>query len=61
MTGSGSVTGSLLEDELVLHGRIMPASNATFLGEIGDVRVVYKPVAGGATAMGLPARHPRRP
>lgn len=38
--------GSLMEDELVLHGRIMPASNATFLGEIGDVRVVYKPVSG---------------
>ena len=30
----------------VLHGRIMPASNATFLGEIDGVRVVYKPVAG---------------
>jgi uncharacterized repeat protein (TIGR03843 family) len=39
-------TGGLLEDELVLHGRIMPASNATFLGQIGDVRVVYKPVSG---------------
>ncbi len=36
----------LVEGELVLHGRIMPASNATFVGEIGDVRVVYKPVAG---------------
>jgi len=36
----------LVEDELVLHGRIMPASNATFVGEIGEVRVVYKPVAG---------------
>ncbi|MFC4785054.1 SCO1664 family protein [Nocardioides sp. MAHUQ-72] len=36
----------LVEDELVLHGRIMPASNATFVGQIGDVRVVYKPVAG---------------
>ena len=36
----------LLEGELVLHGRIMPASNATFVGEIDDVRVVYKPVAG---------------
>jgi uncharacterized repeat protein (TIGR03843 family) len=36
----------LVEDELVLHGRIMPASNATFVGDIGDVRVVYKPVAG---------------
>jgi uncharacterized repeat protein (TIGR03843 family) len=32
--------------ELVLHGRIMPASNATFLGQIGDVRVVYKPISG---------------
>ncbi|GAB2862574.1 SCO1664 family protein [Nocardioides pacificus] len=29
-----------------LHGRVMPASNATFIGEIDDVRVVYKPVAG---------------
>jgi uncharacterized repeat protein (TIGR03843 family) len=39
-------TSSLLDDELVLHGRIMPASNATFLGQIGEVRVVYKPVSG---------------
>nr|WP_281363322.1 SCO1664 family protein [Nocardioides perillae] len=31
---------------MVLHGRVMPASNATFLGEVGDTRVVYKPVAG---------------
>ncbi len=37
---------TLLDEELVLHGRIMPASNATFVGEIGDARVVYKPVAG---------------
>jgi uncharacterized repeat protein (TIGR03843 family) len=36
----------LMEDEIVLHGRIMPASNATFLGEVGDVTVVYKPVSG---------------
>jgi uncharacterized repeat protein (TIGR03843 family) len=39
----------LIQGELVLHGRIMPASNATFVGEIGGpggVRVVYKPVAG---------------
>jgi uncharacterized repeat protein (TIGR03843 family) len=36
----------LVEAELVLHGRIMPASNATFVGEIGGTRVVYKPVAG---------------
>ncbi|WP_460835348.1 SCO1664 family protein [Nocardioides hungaricus] len=36
----------LVEGELVLHGRIMPASNATFVGEIDGVRVVYKPIAG---------------
>ena len=36
----------LLADELVLTSRIMPASNATFVGHIGDVAVVYKPVAG---------------
>lgn len=31
---------------LELRGRIMPASNATFLGELDGVSVVYKPVAG---------------
>ena len=31
---------------LELHGRIMPASNATFLGELEGRKVVYKPVAG---------------
>lgn len=31
---------------LVLTGRIMPASNATFLGQLGEQQVVYKPVAG---------------
>ena len=36
----------LVEGEIVLHGRVMPASNATFVGQIGDLRVVYKPVAG---------------
>ncbi|TCI98938.1 SCO1664 family protein [Aeromicrobium sp. IC_218] len=41
-----TVPGDLLEGELVLQGRIMPASNATFLATIGDVQVVYKPVAG---------------
>jgi uncharacterized repeat protein (TIGR03843 family) len=35
-----------LAGELELTGRIVPASNATFVGSIGDVRVVYKPVAG---------------
>jgi uncharacterized repeat protein (TIGR03843 family) len=36
----------LIGDELTLAGRITTASNATFLGEIGGVSVVYKPVAG---------------
>lgn len=37
---------SLSDAELVLEGRILPASNATFYGHIGDTPVVYKPVAG---------------
>jgi uncharacterized repeat protein (TIGR03843 family) len=36
----------LLDGELQLTGRITTASNATFLGTIGDIPVVYKPVAG---------------
>jgi uncharacterized repeat protein (TIGR03843 family) len=32
--------------ELALTGRITSASNATFLGSIGDTAVIYKPVAG---------------
>lgn len=35
-----------LVGELTLHGRVMPASNATFVGEVDGRRVVYKPVAG---------------
>lgn len=51
----GALPGGALPDsalpewavgDLELHGRIMPASNATFLGEIGGARVVYKPIAG---------------
>ncbi|HEX8780361.1 MAG TPA: SCO1664 family protein [Nocardioides sp.] len=37
---------AVLEGDLTLHGRVMPASNATFVGEIDGERVVYKPVAG---------------
>jgi uncharacterized repeat protein (TIGR03843 family) len=40
------VDQELLAGELTLHGRVMPASNATFVGEIGGRRVIYKPVAG---------------
>ncbi|MCD9199122.1 SCO1664 family protein [Aeromicrobium wangtongii] len=32
--------------DIELEGRIMPASNATFVGSIGAVKIVYKPVAG---------------
>lgn len=35
-----------LDGELRLTARIMSASNATFVGRIDDVQVVYKPVAG---------------
>jgi uncharacterized repeat protein (TIGR03843 family) len=41
-----TAAADLVEGELHLRGRIMPASNATFLGEIDGVKVVYKPVAG---------------
>jgi uncharacterized repeat protein (TIGR03843 family) len=43
--GTAAATGPG-EDGLVVLGRILPASNATFLAELGDVRVVYKPIAG---------------
>ena len=41
-----TIDQGLLAGELTLHGRVMPASNATFVGEIDERRVVYKPVAG---------------
>lgn len=43
---SGKVPEGFPTGELTLHGRVLPASNATFVGEIDGVRVVYKPVAG---------------
>ncbi len=45
-TGPAVAVDDDLAGELTLHGRVMPASNATFVGEIDGVRVVYKPVAG---------------
>ena len=36
----------LLTGDLELHGRVMPASNATFVGEVCGTTVVYKPIAG---------------
>jgi uncharacterized repeat protein (TIGR03843 family) len=44
----------LVEGDLELTGRVMPASNATFVGRIGDVDVVYKPVAGEAPLWDFP-------
>jgi uncharacterized repeat protein (TIGR03843 family) len=41
MIAQGLRTGGL-----TLHGRVMPASNATFVGESDGRRVIYKPVAG---------------
>jgi uncharacterized repeat protein (TIGR03843 family) len=41
-----TVDPGLLTGALTLHGRVIPASNATFVGEIDARRVVYKPVAG---------------
>ncbi|MDR6987457.1 putative repeat protein (TIGR03843 family) [Paenarthrobacter nitroguajacolicus] len=40
--------------ELTLTGRITSASNATFLGTIGDLEVVYKPVAGESPLWDFP-------
>lgn len=40
--------------ELNLTGRITTASNATFLGSIGDVAVVYKPIAGESPLWDFP-------
>ena len=41
-----TVEADLVEGDLEVTSRIMPASNATFLAHIGEVKVVYKPVAG---------------
>ena len=37
---------SVTDGDLTVHGRIMPASNATFVGEVDGTQVVYKPIAG---------------
>lgn len=42
--------------ELELVGRITVASNATFVGRIGEVTVVYKPVAGERPLWDFPGR-----
>ncbi len=47
-------TPDLPTAELTLTGRITTASNATFLGSIGDVTVVYKPIAGESPLWDFP-------
>jgi uncharacterized repeat protein (TIGR03843 family) len=44
----------LVTAELKLTGRITTASNATFLASIGDVVVVYKPIAGESPLWDFP-------
>lgn len=46
MTDDELLTDELQTDELILTGRITTASNASFVGLIGDAAVVYKPIAG---------------
>lgn len=47
-------TPDLVVAELTLTGRITTASNATFLGSIGDATVVYKPIAGESPLWDFP-------
>jgi uncharacterized repeat protein (TIGR03843 family) len=47
-------TPDLMTTELKIAGRIRTASNATFLGSIGDVSVVYKPIAGESPLWDFP-------
>ena len=51
----GDVAGAdLLTGDLELVGRLRTASNATFVARIGEVTVVYKPVAGEAPLWDFP-------
>lgn len=47
-------TPDLVTAELALTGRITTASNATFLGSIDEVAVVYKPIAGESPLWDFP-------
>lgn len=40
------VADDLISGDLTVTGRVMPASNGTFVGTIGRIEVVYKPVSG---------------
>lgn len=39
-------TPAVLAGDVVVEGRILPASNATFYGHVAGTAVVYKPIAG---------------
>ena len=56
-----TIDPGLLTGALTLHGRVMPASNATFVGEIDDAARGLQAGRGGAAPVGLPRRHARRP
>ncbi|TCJ23350.1 SCO1664 family protein [Nocardioides jejuensis] len=43
--------------ELILEGRLTTASNATFLGRLDDLQVVYKPIAGERPLWDFPQGH----
>lgn len=49
-----TLPADLADGDIELEGRVMPASNATFVGSIGDVKIVYKPVAGEAPLWDFP-------
>ncbi|MBC7290397.1 MAG: SCO1664 family protein [Actinotalea sp.] len=51
-----TTTVDLDDGELALVGRITVASNATFVGRIGQTAVVYKPVAGERPLWDFPDR-----
>jgi hypothetical protein len=44
--------------ELTLTGRITTASNTTFLGGIGDMVIVYEPIAGENPVRDFPTERP---
>lgn len=50
-------TTDLVGGEIELTGRIMQASNATFVGRIGEVDIVYKPIAGEKPLWDFPDGH----
>ena len=46
MTASAQRREIIDQNEIVVQSRIVDASNATLIGEIAGIKVVYKPIAG---------------